>query len=130
MFYQSPNWKIEAEPIWRVPDTSLLNQFRWQTVYTPPIPVAGPPIPPTISAWTADSSVVTADSISFTCDGSDLINDGATPIAEIGNVPTYNVAVPLYTPILGIPTAPNPPLPVTSPPMIYYINGVPFKSGQ
>jgi hypothetical protein len=32
MFYKAPNWRVEAEPIWRVPDTSVLNQFRWQIV--------------------------------------------------------------------------------------------------
>jgi hypothetical protein len=32
MFYKAPNWQVEAEPIWRVPDNSIINQFRWQIV--------------------------------------------------------------------------------------------------
>jgi len=37
MFYKAPNWQVEAEGIWRVPDNSTLNQFRWQVV-TPILP--------------------------------------------------------------------------------------------
>jgi PASTA domain len=32
MFYKAPNWQVEAEPIWRVPDQQTLTQFRWQIV--------------------------------------------------------------------------------------------------
>jgi hypothetical protein len=36
-WWQSKNWALEAEPIWRVPDTSLLNAFRWPTVIPPTV---------------------------------------------------------------------------------------------
>lgn len=104
LWWSSHNWPLESEAIWRVPDTSSLNQFRWVEVVAPfPPPVS---IPPTRSAWTADSVNVTADSINFTCDGADLINDGGTPIREekpgvTKNTLAYSVSVPLFVTYKG-----------------------------
>jgi len=105
--------------------------FTVPTIYNPPIippPVIGQP---DISVWTTDSQI-TADSIAFTCDGADLINGGATQVPGFeGDRPAYTVSSPNFTPPLpGAALTNNVPLPVTSPPMIYYINGVAYRSGQ
>lgn len=81
-----------------------------------------------VSAWTADSAYVTADSLGFTCDGANLTNEGSTTISYQGVSDT--VSIPLFVPLLGNPSVANPPLPVTSPPMTYYVNGIPVQSGH
>ena len=78
-WWQSKNLYVESEGIWRVPDNSTINQFRWQQVQPP---TAIGPSPPDFSVWTTDSTAITADSVSFTCDGADLINGGSS-----GSVP-------------------------------------------
>jgi len=106
-------------------------------VFTTPLVYIAPVIPPPviglpdISVWTTDSSSITADSIAFTCDGADLINGGATQVPGLAGRPTYAVSSPNFTPPLpGAALTNNVPLPVTSPPMVYYINGVAYRSGQ
>jgi hypothetical protein len=51
-------------------------------------------IPPTVSAWTADSSLVTFDSINFTCDGADLVNGGGTSIPRNHRI-SNTAAIPI-----------------------------------
>jgi hypothetical protein len=97
-WWKGKNWDIEAEPIWRVPDTSTLNQFRWREIFVPPVIVI--PAIRTRSAWTADSGLVTADSINFTCDGADLVNNGSVTIKEGGGL-AYSVSVPLFVQFPG-----------------------------
>jgi hypothetical protein len=105
------------------------------TIYNPPIippPVIGPP---DISVWTADATSITADTVAFTCDGADLINGGGVQNRENASRtharPAYTVSSQNYTqPLAGAALSNNVPLPVTSPPMIYYINGIAYRSGQ
>lgn len=99
------------------------------------------PAPPDISVWTADAQEVTADMVSFTCDGADLLNVGAVQVganlqtsinANLANPePAYTVSSPNFTPpVPGAVPGSSQPLPVTSPPMVYWINGVKFTSGS
>jgi hypothetical protein len=140
-----PSKRLQPAFVWAFEqqyDKNLYPQvFTQPVVFIPPVILPPQPAPPDISVWTADATQVTADMVSFTCDGADLLNDGGvnpganlqTSInANLDNPePAYTVSSPNFTPpVPGAVPGSSQPLPVTSPPMVYWINGVKFTSGS
>jgi hypothetical protein len=102
MFYKSPNWQVEAEPIWRVPDQQTLTQFRWQIVI-PMLPnVVGFPQAAAISLLSLDGF----NNVSIILLPSTTVPSGIViaqaPLA--GPQPSFNIPVTLTVSIGTQPT--------------------------